>query len=204
MPTTGSRGTEKRMKFNVRSHCQRAIDWLNEHNDDDAHRRIRQLLRSVHVLSSNWLEDIDEDDGEPVLVYRGPQKEYQNAWKRVFRTLRRYKFSPLVIPFASRMIPQWTPVSSPSGRFRGHWPPIAGRYDDVEAIFELTWMSGGEGLTRTKECKCGRWFFLRFGHQRFCSARCRDKENKSAPQWKEYRRRKAREYYWLHKTKNTK
>jgi hypothetical protein len=122
----------------------------------------------------------------------------------VLRLLSRYKFSPLIFPFAYKMIPQWTPISGPDGRFKRHWPPVGGEYDDVQAVFELVWMTDGEALTKVKECRCGKWFFLKFVHQKFCSAVCRDKANKSLPQSKEYRRKKAREYYWLHKTKNVK
>jgi len=101
------------------------------------------------------------------------------------------------------MFPRWTPISGPEGRFKRRWPPVAGEYDDVQAVYELTW-NNGDGLTKVRECSCGRWFFVKFSHQKFCSARCRDKANKSSPQWKEYRRKKAREYYWLHKNRNVK
>jgi len=158
----------------------------------------------IHVLSSNWVEVIDKDDGEPALSYRGPREEYARAYKAVFRLLSRYKFSPLILPFADRMIPQWTPISGPGGRFKRRWPPDAGGYDDVQAVFELAWMTDGEGLKKVRECLCGKWFFVKFAHQKFCSAPCRDKANKSLPKWKEYRRKKAREYYWLHKNKNIK
>lgn len=192
-----------RREFSAEKDCRRVIEWLNEGQDDPGRTRIRQLLTNIQVLSSNWVEVLDEDDGEPALAYRGPRAEYVRARKGVFHLLRRYKFSPLIFPFASRMITQWTPISGPGGRFRRRWPPVAGEYDDVQAVFELTW-NKGEGLTKIRECRCGKWFFVKFSHQKFCSSRCRDKANKSSPLWKEYRRKKAREYYWLHKTKNTK
>jgi hypothetical protein len=193
-------GIERKREFTGGKKCQRAADWLNCDRDDPARRRIRQLLRNIQVLSSNWV--LDEDDH--ALVYRGSHEEYARACKEVFRLLSRYRFSPLILPFASRMIPQWTPISGPGGRFKRCWPPFGSEYDDVQAVFELVWMSDGEGLTKVRECRCRKWFFVKFAHQKFCSAVCRDKANKSLPQWKEYRRKKAREYYWLHKNKNVK
>jgi hypothetical protein len=77
-----------------------------------------------------------------------------------------------------------------------------GQYDDVQAVYELTWITRNRGIERITECTCGKWFFRRFAHQRFCRAKCRDKAHKSSPKWQEYRRQKARDYYWLHKTKN--
>jgi hypothetical protein len=201
MPKPERHGTERKREFTAEKDCQRAVDWLNCGQDDSGRRRIRQLLRNIQVLSSNWVEVIDEDDGEPALSYRGSREQYALAYQAVIRLLRRYTFSPLIFPFASSMFHQWTPISGPGGRFKGRWPPSAGRYDDVEAVFELT--TGG-GLTKVKECFCGKWFFVKFAHQKFCSAPCRDKANKSLPKWKEYRRKKAREYYWLHKNRNIK
>ena len=90
------------------------------------------------MLSSNWALD---DEGES-LSYRGPLKEYVRAANAVFRLLRRYRFCPMVIPVADRMIPRWAPLSGPGGRFKRRWPPIAGEYDDVQAIYELTRGSG--------------------------------------------------------------
>jgi hypothetical protein len=203
MPIPERRGTDYKRQFSSESHCQRAIDWLNDGADDPGRRRLRCLLRNIRVLKSNWVRVTDEN-GETGIVYQGSSEEYQRANKQVFRLLRRYKFSPLVLALGGLLIPQWVPIMGPDGRFKRHWPPIAPEYDDVQAVFELTWMTDGEGLRKIEECGCGKWFFIRFAHQKFCSARCRDKANKSSPQWKEYRRKKAREYYRLHKSQNTK
>lgn len=53
---------------------------------------------------------------------------------------------------------------------------------------------------RIAQCACGTYYFRRFSHQRFCSETCRLKEFRSSAEWKAHRRRKAREYYWLHKS----
>jgi hypothetical protein len=195
-------GTESVREFSGEKSCRLVIEWLNDPRADAGRERIRQFLRHVQVLASNWVEVID-DDGEPRMAYRGSQEEFRRAYQDALGLLRRYKFSPLFFPFAGRMICQWVPISGPAGRFKGRWPPVAGKYGEYQAIYELTW-NRGETLIKVKECFCGKWFFLRFAHQRFCGAKCRDKANKTLPQSKEYRRRKAREYYWLHKYKNIK
>jgi hypothetical protein len=45
-------------------------------------------------------------------------------------------------------------------------------------------------LRRIRQCRnerCGRWFFARFGHVRFCSARCRERTFQADPGWRAYR-----------------
>ncbi len=60
-------------------------------------------------------------------------------------------------------------------------------------------------LSRVRRCSdCGNWYFARFAHQRFCTARCRERAFRSSDEWKKHRREKAQEYYWLHKNKNIK
>ena len=55
-----------------------------------------------------------------------------------------------------------------------------------------------------KRLECGRWFHARFSHQNYCAETCRLRYYAKAAEWKEYRRRKALEYYHLHSKKQTK
>jgi hypothetical protein len=153
------------------------------------------------VLKSNWVAYEDDEGG--YLKYEGPLEEYRRANKQLITLLTRYRFFPALFSFGGAILSQWAPVSGPDGKFRRRWPPVDGKYDDFQAIYELTFPDN-HGIERIEECDCGKWFFRRFKHQRFCSARCRDKANKSSPKWREYRRNKAREYYWLHKKENVK
>jgi hypothetical protein len=188
--------------FDAEGHCRGVVEWLNEVSDDPAHRRIRSLLRNVRILGSNWVE-VDDGDGGAI-AYAGSDKEYRTAWKQVWGILRRYKFCLMIQPFADWMNPVCVPYSTPQGRWKKGWPPPG--FDDAVIIVHLLYMGEGRGLAKINECECGcgKWFFKRFSHQKFFSAKCRDKIHKSFPRWQEYRRKKAREYYWLHKKKNTK
>ena len=196
MPKSQSRGIEK---YPDEKTCRRVIDWLNGSADDPGRKRIRQLLRNIRVVKSNWVEYEDGDGG--YLQYEGSKEDYRRAHSKIITLLKRYRFFPALFSFGGRLLTQWAPVSGPDGKFRRHWPPADGKYDDFQAIYELTFPRS-LGIERIEECDCGKWFFMKFKHQRFCSARCRDRANKSSPKWREYRRNKAREYYWLHKTRN--
>jgi hypothetical protein len=201
MPMHERRGTEEPREFSGESGCRHLLKWLNGNENDLARRRIRQLLRNFQIVSMNWIE-VRDVDGEVALKYAGSRDAYQRALGEIFGLLRRYKFSPVIWNFGPRLINQWIPRSGPAGKFERRWPPADGQYDDVQAIYELTWLTGDKGIKQIKECDCGKWFFRRFAHQKFCCAKCRDKANKSSPEWQEYRRHKAREYYWLHRTRN--
>ncbi len=61
-----------------------------------------------------------------------------------------------------------------------------------------------ETIAKIKVCVCGRNLFQKFAHQKFCSTECRVQANQNTDAAREYRRRKQREYYHLHKRKNTK
>lgn len=198
MPKRLRRGIETRFREKT---CKRVVDWLNDSTIDAGRARIRQLLRNIRILKGNWVQYEDDEGG--YLTYEGSKEEYRRASKQLFTLLRRYRFFPALFNFAGRFLTQWAPISGPDGNFKRHWPPIDGKYDDVQAIYELTFPDNS-GIERLEECTCGRWFFRRFKHQRFCSAKCREKVNKSSPKWREYRRNKAREYYWLHKKQNVK
>ena len=61
-----------------------------------------------------------------------------------------------------------------------------------------------ESISKVRSCSCGKYLFQKFAHQKYCSEDCRIKENQNSETAREYRRRKQREYYHLHKHKNTK
>jgi hypothetical protein len=54
-------------------------------------------------------------------------------------------------------------------------------------------------LDRLQTCACGKWYFARFSHQRFCSPECRVTFWESSEERKEQKRKLARQYYMHHK-----
>jgi hypothetical protein len=52
-------------------------------------------------------------------------------------------------------------------------------------------------LARLMTCACGRWFFAKFAHQKFCSTRCRKRNHESSEEFKAARRAYMRRYYHL-------
>jgi len=204
MALTQRHGTEsKPRQFGNEKIAAHTVAWLNDPAQDAGRERIRKLFRDVRVVSSNWNVEVDPNDGGEVLVFRGDERAFQRAANRIGKTLHRYKFWPGTMFFGGLMT-QWAPHSGPDGRYRKRWPPLAGAYDDCQAVLNFFAWNHGRDAHRIVECYCGKWFYAKFEHQKYCSSKCREKAFRSTPEWKEYRRGKAREYYWLHKTKNTK
>jgi hypothetical protein len=79
------------------------------------------------------------------------------------------------------------------------------RIYNEHAIFYVAELYGMGLIDRLRRCiNCQKWLCARFSHQRFCSGYCREAHFHASLEWKEKRRRKAREYYRLHRTKNVK
>jgi hypothetical protein len=180
---------------------KRIVEWLSDPSTDRPRNRIRNLLHDLHDMARSW-ELVDDGDGGAFQLRENRVQTFLKIARRVSHLFRSYKFYPLVWPFGPGLIQQWAPITGPDGTFKKRWPPIAGEYTDNQAIYELTWLMANHDILRIRQCDCGRWLYARFRHQRFCSAKCRDKANKLTPKWREYRRKKAREYYWLHKNMN--
>jgi hypothetical protein len=111
--------------------------------------------------------------------------------RKLTRSLRRYSYYPFFIPADGGSQLEWSSTQKKRNE---------NLYDDSDAVFDLMELARQGLLERLMQCPCARWIWARFSHQRFCSSKCREKEFRSSPQWKEHRRQKAREYYRLHKS----
>ena len=199
-----SHGTEHKREYVGEERSRWLLNWLNDKAADPARQRIRELLNDLKIVTADWMLETDPDDGAEMFVFRGDVNRYRATQRRIRALLLRYKFTPMLWGFGPLITSQWTPIAGPDGEFKRKWPPSDGKYDDVQAVFDISWSAEDRSLARIRECVCTRWFFAKFSHQRFCSTKCREKVFRSSPGWKEYRRQKAREYYWLHKKRNTK
>ena len=57
-----------------------------------------------------------------------------------------------------------------------------------------------EGLIeRHRRWGCGKWFYAKFSHQKFCSDVCQLRIYKASPEWKAYRRDYMKRNRAMHK-----
>jgi hypothetical protein len=205
MPSPSSHGTDQKRHYSGESESANLVSWLNEGSTDTRHRGVRQVLDTYREFreeleGSRLLRDGKTEEGKAALTKLGCSgTDCTLAVERLQRLLYRYKYYPMLFPF-DFMPCHWFPAMGRRNESQG-WPP---GYNDVHAVFDIAHLAEMNLLDRLKKCGCGNWMFARFSHQRFCSIRCREKEFRSSFEWKEYRRKKAREYYKLHKIKNVK
>jgi hypothetical protein len=152
--------------------------------------RVIKILR-LYEQSRIWWGDLRQHgfDSSP----RSSPKKKNSPSLELDRRLRRYTFYPRFFPLGKLLSFAWSST-------RPNHPDPSEGYDDVSAIADLAKLAEKDLLGHLKECVCGRWIWARFSHQRFCSARCRERHFRSSEKWKEHRRQKAREYYRLHKS----
>ena len=184
------------------------VDWLNfrlfEHEDvrkvwrrieEVTGRRVnrrRQQERVIEILRLYQQGRIDwanlERDGLNSVTRSSEKKK--SAYERLQTRLRRYTFYPQFFPAGKFLSFAWLPIH----------PDHPDEYGEVSAIADLAKLAENDLLGHLRECTCGKWIWARFSHQRFCSAKCRERDFRSSEKWKEHRRKKAREYYRLHKS----
>jgi hypothetical protein len=199
-----SHGTEERTRtYGGEEDCRALLIWLNDESTDAGRDRVRKILQLFNTIREydeirqqgcrrHGASSTSKDDFLRFSAFMA--KGYDREVRELQRLLRRYQYYPLLLPFKNGS--SWSPV--PKGNKYAHGWAI--EYDDANAVFDLAALAENELLTRLRKCTCGKWLFARFNHQRFCGAACREKEFRSSPTWKEYRRKKAREYYQLHKS----
>ncbi|HEY3974529.1 MAG TPA: hypothetical protein VGM18_16110 [Candidatus Sulfotelmatobacter sp.] len=76
---------------------------------------------------------------------------------------------------------------------------VAGRRPTIEsvAIHNAIELAKLGLLERIVPCRCGRWFYAKFKHQRFCGIACRKKDHESSETFRAARRAYMRRYYQL-------
>jgi hypothetical protein len=189
-----SHGTGLRLEreYSGQEEAKPLLEWLNQPAKDRGRQRVREILEVFSHLQKGWTVDRSKDS---VRAYYTGQ-DHTKSIERLQKLLQEYKYFPMFFPLGSISQSHWFPV--PRGNKYSHGWAID--YDDSNAVLDMAQLADADLLNRLKKCICGRWMFARFSHQRFCSVKCREKEFRSSPEWKAYRRKKAREYYQLHKS----
>lgn len=153
-------------------------------------RRMEELFEAVSAMLSLTKEAPSQ------LLSRSADREYESHIRSLNRQLKRYRETRCPFFVLSNNKDWWFDYV-----IRTPGVP-AGEGKAVSAFIQL----GEAGLLgRVRRCNhCQKWIFARFPHQSCCSAYCRERFFRSSEHWKAKRRKKAREYYWLHKNKNIK
>ncbi len=80
--------------------------------------------------------------------------------------------------------------------------PSTMRCMELFAVHAIVRLVDAGLFDRLQTCACGKWYFSRFSHQRFCSPECRVTFWESSEERKEQKRKLARNYYLHDKIHN--
>jgi len=152
---------------------------------------VGDLLELDQILSART-EPVFSKDAKTGAMQ--PDEAISRRVKEINRQLRRYKFSPSIeLDGNGWSFDLWHT-----------WPINVDPPEWWVVEFAMELARVGQ-ISRVRRCSdCGNWYFARFAHQRFCTARCRERAFRSSDEWKKHRREKAKEYYWLHKNAKVK
>ena len=180
------------------------VHYLNEEPDAEDVSILREILSicmrlealatKANLTSHEWLtRGVDPPE-------QGELIEIEGLEGRLTVLLKDFTCVPIIRLSGSAKEGQPPPLIarwelSPDSRFARRdaarpWP----LYDLIVTTIE------DGSLSKVFLCNCGKYFFKKFAHQKFCSETCRIKENQNSESSREYRRRKQREYYHLHKS----
>jgi hypothetical protein len=192
MPLHKSQVPDTKRVFYGELRSRPLVDWLNKTKDKDGKSRVLALHRMLFQLVKTAGSAPDA-------------QELHSNWQKLRRRINRLL---LKYPVCKQLIHWFTTGFFMTGNMplneRRVYGPNALLTETGAVLALLELFEAPENWWRVRECHCGKYYFRRFRHQRFCSETCRVQKFRSSEEWKEHRRAKAREYYWLHKAKNTK
>ena len=74
------------------------------------------------------------------------------------------------------------------------------RISESQAIKQTLDLIQSGYISRVLPCRCGKFFFQKFSHQRFCGGKCRVAEFRTSDEARRKRNEYARKLYHLHKS----
>jgi len=205
MPNARSRVQKPTRRYSGEEQAEKLLDWLSlgvwggkpAKRQPKGYSTVLRILELWRELRTLFEVSRKYQKGEVVAASYEKSPLYTERLHELQKLLFGYKFYPMVFPWPGWTSVNWFPAKGGVKKNLDAWPA---NYNDSNAVFDIAQLAGMELLARVQQCVCGEWFFARFAHQRFCSAKCRENTFHSSSEWKEYRRKKAREYYALHKS----
>ena len=150
MPKAASRSQNKSRQFYGEAVSENLIPWLNADDPSAGHKRVRELLELYWRIAD------------------GKERDMGEALDRLKAKCHRYTYYPFLAPLPFDIAGKhahWFPASK-SQAYAGGWPI---EYDEMNAVFDLGTLSGAGVLKQLVLCRCGKFFFQKFIHQKFCS-----------------------------------
>jgi hypothetical protein len=216
--------TPKRQYFG-QSVAEPLINWLNSTNDKVGRDRIIDLLRAYTeaAVAAEPLSKLFVGKDGYTYEEQTPATKRRDELENALNKLLSFYATVPQIAWGTKTVETGTPrrltiyqLATPGSEIARHSVKgirldmvgkelkrnegpamMMGEIGAVSSILNLIDMGLISKLIR---CRCGKFFFIRFEHQRFCSEKCRVNDLRSNPEARKKRNEYARKLYHLHKS----
>lgn len=215
MSNARRRITEKPRRYEGEDEAETLVNWLNATKDEAGKGRI------IHVISLFFDLAHYESKEERRNFFKGKdgyiyEKETPDskAREQLYRELRQalgyYTMRPTII-FLGGFDPDGNRVSGPTAniewfpvegskmhrhQLKTYWPGIG---TEAKAIKTVLALIESQAIFKIELCRCEKFFYRRFSHQKFCTSKCRLAEFRDSEESRKKRNDYARKLYHLHK-----
>jgi hypothetical protein len=228
MPKADSRSQTHARHYHGQSDAESLVNWLNVTEDLVGRARIVEVIsaffEAIELEAATEHQFRHEKDGFAYEEMTPETESLEAAQEKLDRLLAFYRVVPMISVAASaqkgevEFIVSWrsapgsklqrhsrnVPSPGPGKKWKKHYEIPGGQMGEIGALsYTLELIKSGL-ISKVAECRCGKFYFRKFAHQRFCSQKCKLTEFRTSEQVRAKRNEYARKLYHLHKTGNVK
>jgi hypothetical protein len=220
MPKTNSRIRKNVRQYHGQTDAESLVNWLNVTEDSVGRDRIIDFVaaffQAVNLEAATESKITRGKDGVGYEEMTPERKTVMGANKGLNRLLAYYKVVPSMAVFASakkghvafEVYWKCAPGSKISRHSRATPGPGPGhKYDlpgaqmgEIGALFNVFELIKSGLISKIAVCRCAKFYFKKFAHQRFCSQKCKLAEFRTNEEVRTKRNEYARKLYHLHKS----
>jgi hypothetical protein len=219
-----SRIQENARQYHGQSDAESLVNWLNVTEDLVGRARIIEVidafLRAIHLESETEPNVTHRKDGSAWVLMTPERQLVEAATKKLDRLLSYYTVVPnIAIPTSAqkgeatywvswRSAPgskverhsRTVPRPGPGRKWKKHYEIPGGQMGEIGALFNSLELIKSGLIAKIAGCRCGKFYFRKFAHQRFCSQKCKLAEFRTNEEVRTKRNEYARRLYHLHKS----
>ena len=224
MSRQDSRIQESARQYHGQKDAESLVNWLNVTEDLVGRARIIEIVetffRAIYLESVTEPNITTRKDGSSWQLITPERKLVEAATRKLDRLLAFYTVIPeiMIPPSAQKGEVQYdvswrsapgskvalhgrtVPRPGPGRKWKEHYELPGGQMREIGALFRALELIKSGLISKIKKCRCQKYYFKKFAHQRFCSQKCKLAEFRTNDVVREKRNEYARKLYHLHKT----
>jgi hypothetical protein len=228
VPKADSRIQKRARQYHGQTNAESLVNWLNVTEDLVGRARIVSLIsaffEAVEMERGTEHRFRHEEDGSAYDELTLNNDVLEATQEKLDRLLGFYRVVPFIAIAASdqigdvKFVVSWRPapgsklerqsravcVSRPGNKWKKHYEIPGGQMGEIGALGHTLELIKSGLLSKIAECRCGKFYFRKFTHQRFCSQKCKLTEFRTNEEVRAKRNEYARTLYHLHREGNVK